>query len=489
MEGSSMLLGGFSPVSVEYLKACGHKRACGRALKCELAMGSMEEYRLLETPLSTYVLFNAACTIFCAVWLAWLFGTRRHLFLKPSLFLLTITHVFFQWPSFLFAGYVESFLPEPYPISLLIHGYIILGTLISTHTGEKTALEIWGRLPNFADVAPRQMVFVVCLLGAFIGLILVAYCSAIPFSETGIYAAIFAPSDYDVLRTTSFENLPSLLRYAFRLMADAAAPWLASCLALIGTILWRRGKPSFSMMLWATVLPLAAVNGLTGARYDSVKLLATAAAAIIIFHRIPFRPIRYLTVGLAALIPAALLTLLRENQALSLANSFIYLFEHILFHRVLVTPFQVGVWHVQFAQLAEQFGIAAIPKLAALMEVAPTAVPLVIGKIYLPHPTFNSFCNGGYLLTYFSYFGPIALPICLGLLFMLDGILFLYRKLSPLLLVPCIATFLMCCLELIQSDFTTALLSHGILFVPALGLLLHLLFRRFDGNAEALPRT
>lgn len=451
-------------------------------------MGSMEEYRLLETPLSAYVLFNAACTIFCAAWLGWLFATRRHLFLKPSLFLLAVTHVFFQWPCFLFSGYVENFLPEPYPMSLVIHAYMILGMLITTHTGERTALKIWHTLPKFADVSPRLVTFITSLLAAFVGLISVAYCSAIPFTETGIYAAIFAPSEYDTLRTTSFENLPTPLRYAFRLMADAAGPWLAACLAILSAICWQRRNLVRSAVFFAAVLPLAAVNGLTGARYDSVKLIATAAAAIIIYHKIPFRPLRYLTVALAALVPAALITLFRENQAFSFANSLAYLFEHILFHRVLVTPFQVGVWYVQFSQLAEQFGISAIPKLAALVDVAPTTVPLVIGKIYVPHPTFNSFCNGGYLLTYYSYFGPLALPICLGLLFMLDGMLLIYRRLSPVLLVPCVATFSMCALELVQTDFTTALLSHGIIFVGVLGLLLQLAVHLQSGSSRNSER-
>jgi hypothetical protein len=177
------------------------------------------------------------------------------------------------------------------------------------------------------------------------------------------------------------------------------------------------------------------------------------------------------------------MTLLRENQQLSLASSATYLFEHILFHRVLVTPFQVGMWYVQFSQLAEQFGVSAIPKLAASMDVAPTIVPYIIGKTYAPHPTFDSFCNGGYLLTYFSYFGPVALPVCLALLFMLDGILYLYQRLSAVLLVPCIATFLMCALELIQSDFSTALLSHGIIFVGVVGVLLELSLRALSRKA------
>jgi len=435
-------------------------------------MGSMEEYRLLETPVSAYLLFNLICTFFCALWLTRLFQTRRHLFLKPSLFVLAITHVFFQWPCFLFAGYVENFLPDPYPLALVIHGYVALGILISTNTGEQSSIDTWHRLPNFSEVPCRSAVFVMGALALFIVAILAIYCAVIPFRETGIYAIFFAPSKYDDLRTTSFNKLPTLLRYAFRLMADVAAPLLASCLALLGAMRWQRRERGMALAFFTAILPLAAINGLTGARYDSVKLLATAFVAIVLFYRVPFRPIRYFSLALAALIPAAIITLLRESQALSVANSIAYLFEHILFHRVLVTPFQVGVWHVQFAQLIEQFGISAIPKLAALVDVAPTIVPLVIGKTYVPHPTFDSFCNGGYLLTYYSYFGAIALPICLSLLFILDGMLCLYRRLSPVLLVPCIATFLMCALELIQTDFTTALLSHGVIFVGPLSLLL-----------------
>lgn len=450
-------------------------------------MGSMEEYRIFETSITPFLLFNAAGTLSCAVWFISLFVSKRYLFVKPSMFVLSATHIFFQWPSLLFAGYVEVFLPDSLGLSLFVHGYVLIGLLISSNTAERISLDIWNSLSQFWQTPKNSLTIVTCALGGTIGSILIAYFCVVPFNATGIYAAIFDPSKYDDFRTASFENLPTVLRYGFRLMADAACPILAGVFASIGATCWRRRKLSVVLVCLAGVFALAILNGITGARYDSVKLLAASILAVAFLHHLPFQPFRLAFLTLAILVPAALMTLLRENQALSLTNSLSYLFDHILFHRVLVTPFQVGVWYVQFSQLVEQLGISAIPKLAALMEIDSTVAPAIIGKIYVPHPTFESHCNGGFLLTYYSYFGAIAFPICVALLLALDSMLYLYRFVSPSLRAPCLAASLMCTLDLVQTDYTTVLLSHGVFFVVLLGIVVEIFMRQIQRRLNQSP--
>lgn len=429
-------------------------------------MGILEDFSLADTNLSLFVTLNGGLTVLCAFWFIYLFLYHRYLFIKPSIFLLSATHIFFQWPLCIFSGYIEVFLPEPYTLSLLVNTYVIVGLAISSFTLRALSQQIWENISVSPLCSALVLKFSIILLIAFVILTIGIYCSIIPFSKTGLYALLYSPNEYDNLRTSSFKDLPTFMKYAFSFLVGGIAPLLGALFAILANYWWQQKRYFMVIVSVLVIVILTALSSITGARYNAVKLLATAGLAILLIRKLPFYPLRYTIGTLSLLTPAAMFTLFREGREISLINSFKYLIDEILIHRVLVTPLQVGMWHVQFAQLRDYFGAAAIPKLAALFSIDPMQVPIFIGRMYLPHPTFESHCDAGYLLTYYSYFGMMSLPISIALLFALDLILPIYKRLSSALLVPCIAATALAMLEFIQSDYTTVLITHGFILIP-----------------------
>jgi hypothetical protein len=120
-----------------------------------------------------------------------------------------------------------------------------------------------------------------------------------------------------------------------------------------------------------------------------------------------------------------------------------------------------GVMYVHHSEVEGRFGIAAVPKLATLLGVDVINVPNLIGLRYSERALDTVSAVAGYLFTYYSYFGISSLIFSLVGLWFLDVAIIIYGKLSPHLLLPCIAAISVSTLSFISSDYTTAWLTHG----------------------------
>jgi len=88
-------------------------------------------------------------------------------------------------------------------------------------------------------------------------------------------------------------------------------------------------------------------------------------------------------------------------------------------------------------------------------------VPNYIGLRYQPNAGPTVSAGAGYLLTYYSYFGVASLLISLIGLWLLDMAVYVYGKLSPSFLIPCVSAVSLSTLSFISSDYTTVLVTHG----------------------------
>ena len=79
--------------------------------------------------------------------------------------------------------------------------------------------------------------------------------------------------------------------------------------------------------------------------------------------------------------------------------------------------------------------------------------------------------GGGYLLTYFSYFGTFALLLTVPGIWLTDLLLAAYDRVDVELLLPCVAACSLAALAFMSADYTTVWLSHGFGIIPVLALL------------------
>ena len=84
--------------------------------------------------MSLYSVINWFFFITCALLIGFIFYSRRYYFVKPSILLITFSIIFFQFPLAIFSATYEVTVPDPYILSFLIHGYILIGLTVSLYT-------------------------------------------------------------------------------------------------------------------------------------------------------------------------------------------------------------------------------------------------------------------------------------------------------------------------------------------------------------------
>jgi len=432
----------------------------------------MSEHPIFSPTLDGFVLLAYMLTVSAALWFAVLFRAKRYLFVKPSVILLLWTHVLFQWPSAIFSAYYESVLPDPYTFLLLIHGFVFVGLLVSQTTGQKTAEEVFDRLKGFQ---PTDSLRPALVLSIYCGLVVALYLSVVPLSMTGLYAIIAKPELAALARSESLKQLanPGLI-YLYSTMSSGVAPVLAVMLAFLVHANFRSRNVLGVVIAGAGVIVLLLAASLPGARGTAVKLLLVIAFAFLLRKGLPFRPLRTAIIVATVLAPAVLLSLLREGQTISAGTFFVYLGNYI-FSRAFIMPLQVGAFYLHYAQTYGLIGIAAVPRLALLLGVTPIDVPDTIGNLYAYSgiPTVRASANGGFLFSYYAYFGLLSLPVSLVLLWLLDWSILLYRRLSDGILLPTVAAVAIACLAFVSSDFSTVLVTHGFLAILLVAWLLN----------------
>jgi hypothetical protein len=411
----------------------------------------------IEEYITFYVILNAFFCFLTAFWIFWIFLAQRYLFIKPSMLLLTFSHIFFQWPVTIYARYYENFLPDPYAFALLIHAYMIVGLLVTVFTFRLKASMIWDRITDPCLLESAVSIKAVAFTTSLVVCIVIIYLAHVPFKSTGLYAIFMNPSSAAQARENSLKLLDSqALVYAYSLMVSSIAPLLAVMLG----ILFIRGiaKRFFLKIPIYTLLffLLAFAVSMTGARISIVNLLIVIAIAFFFHKGLPFKPLKFFLLLFLLLLLPSILSILREGKAIGIGTIFEYL--GYLAQRTFIIPLEVGSWFVHYSQINGVFGIAAIHKLAAILGVKWIDTPNLIGLTYA---TGSPTASVGYLFSYYSYFGLSSIVLSILYLWLLDVALLVYERLSHVMILPCVAAASLSVLYFISSDYTTVWLTHG----------------------------
>lgn len=256
------------------------------------------------THYTPYFFVNLAASLLGLFILVFFYSYRRYLFVKPSVMILGCYHVLAQWPLVLLSPFVETFLPAPWVFSGLVHGFVLIGLLISFVSFDRSARSIWDRLPAAAaltDVPPRwQLLVLFCVI-----LVLATiYLSYIPFEQTGLYVLFTDPEHAVSARESSLKLLDNWIpKYALTLLGNVIAPLFT--VATINFVLLNRKCTVWEKGLWFALLTICwLLSALSGAKAIWSYLIIASLASIAWHLRLRI-PMAWMICGLAVTLAPA----------------------------------------------------------------------------------------------------------------------------------------------------------------------------------------
>jgi hypothetical protein len=337
---------------------------------------------------------------------------------------------------------------------------MIIGLLVTVFTFNQNARAIWDRITDPSLLENAVSIKAVIFTTALVACVIAAYLAYVPFDSTGLYAIFTNPSTAAEAREKSLKLLDSqILKYAYSIMVSSVAPLLAVMLSILFMRdIAKRYFLKFPIYAFLLLFLVFAVS-MTGARITIVNLIIVIAIAHFFRKGLPFKPGKFFLLLLILLLPPTILSILREGKAMGVEIIFEYL--GYLARRTFILTMDVGSWYIHYAQIHGAFGIASIPKLAAILGVEPVNTPNLIGLAYMNTTVKSVSAVAGYLFTYYSYFGIASLFFSILCLWILDVALLVYERLTPVMLLPCVAAASLSILSFISSDYTVVWLTHG----------------------------
>ncbi len=403
----------------------------------------------------------------------------RYLLVKPSIIVIIFFHLTIQWAATARSAFIESFLPDPFLFMFLGHGFPLIGFLVSFFCGHGAARVVWRRIVNPQPVSARSRRKIIFILGSCIAVIAAYYLSQVPLSRTGLVTILTDPTNSYLTREESLKLIDNAFsRYSYRFLVSVFAPLIA--VLLVNQWGWslKRKHLIESLAITIAIVGILFVVSLTGARSPPAMIVLTILLALFFRKGVPIKPIYIILAAVATLIFPTLFTILREGRELSLSNFWSYLIVDGMFQRVFISPMNTGLWHTHYAQTTGLVGLGGIPKLAVLFGVQPIPVSNLIYLQYgVQYGGGRAIASGtagtAYVFAYYSYFGVVSFVFSLIGLWLLDLSLWVYRRLSDTLLLPCVAAVSVTSINFLSGDYTTVLLTHGFGVLLIVALLLN----------------
>ena len=435
-----------------------------------------ETFYLADTAISWFVVASWLATFTASAWFAWLFAWLRFLFVKPSVLVLLYSHVFLQWPACIYAGTVEGFLPEPVALLVVLHGYVLLGLAGAGLTMRVSARRVWEGVRRGQGVYAGELALAATMVAGVCGVLVGMYLAVVPWRATGLYAILVEGVGASEARESSLKLLAKpAAKYAYSFASAAAAPLLAAVAGML-VVTAARARSWGSVAYAVALLGLAGtVVSLSGARIGLVNLVAVVAMVVLFRRGLTLRPTTLPLIVVAALAPAAILSFMREGGSVLDFPGRALEYLGYVWKRAFVTPFEMGLWFMQYEQTSGTMGWGGIPRLAQLFDVRPLDAANLIGLTYAPRvetgvlPTVGA--NAGYIFTTYAYGGVVLAPLTLLALWALDSALLVYERLRESVLIPTIASVSVSALMFLQSDYTIVWLTHGFGVLLILGLM------------------
>jgi len=405
-----------------------------------------------------------SCTLLTTASLVRLYRRKRFCLIKPSVLFICFFHVFLQWPSVVYFGEVRRLLSATLLDFVLIFSLTPLIVLfVASRLFLRSARALYARLDRPAPIRPEAKSII--LLGALAGLAL--YLLYVPLGNTGLISILRGDDQLTntLIREESMKLLPAFLRYAYIFSAKVLC--LMLILVTVNDYFVARpsgGKRLSALWQLAVLVPFGlGFNGISGARSTGADVFI--AIMLFLLFRNKLR-LSFPAVQKAVLLFLCILAVPTVLQYLrSDTKSWLDALGNI-FNRAFFIKLQAGLNNIHYAEIYGYWGIGAIPKLGQLFGVPALNVPNIIANLVYPTSIIKTgYVNASFMMTYYSYFGMIAFPLCIVLILSLDVIPWLVRKLiQPDLYSYAAVGYALPMYVLTSLDYTSIFIGGGVVF-------------------------
>jgi hypothetical protein len=425
-----------------------------------------------------FVFFSWLSCVSIASILIVIFILKRYWFFRPSLQIVVWFNIMIQWGGALSSKYIYNFLPSPWHflwVTFLIPFFLILYNFAARELWVKS---IWDKI---LEPLPSHEKGLSRLLWVFLSIIIVVniyFFFKVPFKSTGLYNLFADPLAANISREESLKLVPDLfVRYGYNIVRNALAP----ILAVIIVMLYLEKRKNNSKRALYTILSIIGllyilfVVSLPGARSGPAGVILCIIVAVYILKGMPAKP-RYIIIGILAVLSVPIIiTLLREGQNIT-ARSFLQYLSY-MFGRVFISPMNVGLWHMHYAQINGFVGIDGVRPLALLLGGEYINLPNIVGLTYMSNPLKTVNADAGFFFDYYACFGLYTVVISTILTIVLDLILIILRR-CDILMIPLLALMFFKSMNFVESAYTPTFFTHGFILIPLLAIITNISIKK-----------
>ncbi|MCD6298026.1 MAG: hypothetical protein J7M30_12825 [Deltaproteobacteria bacterium] len=426
----------------------------------------------MEKASTIFMLTSVVLASFSTILALAILYKRRYMIIKPT-FLVGLLLLVRSWSTVANINEVYTFLPHPWHYICVIPLFNVILLLISTFSVNQTTKEVWDAATSvqaYRYLALKRLVPIGLLLTAVCLLIYFLY---VPPWQTGLWVAIKHgdPLMSREAREGSLKLLPAIPRYVFAFNREVVTRFLAAVLAMIMVAKWNVFRKRVFVAIPLLLLLLATSASIYGARGPGGFVIAAFILAWLLYKKMPINPI-YIGAGFIFIILGpTVISAVRHGGGVSLESLWDE-FSTTVFNRVFNVSTQVGIWHMDFVQRYGYWGVSGISKLAPLFGVQPVIVDNLIMSEYFKQTNTGLATVNSFITNYANFGLFVGMTLSIVTVWMLDLIMILYRRFTPVMLLPSICFFFFVANGVISSNFETLLITRGL--IPGVILLLFL---------------
>ncbi len=426
------------------------------------------------------LLILASASILISLTLVFLYLTKKYYFVKPSIIFIAFFNVFLQWPAVYYYQLIESSLSSSRFGFILMFSLAPCSALLISLLFQQSARKVYRELdaPMRFPPAVKWLLLLCILLGPII------YFQYVSIYQTGLVSILRGDtfSESSLIREQSLKMLPALPRY-FHAMSTRVFSFLFIVI-LIDEIsrysgfyikVWKIFI--ISLMILFTVLFLA----IDGSRAPGALVFMYILFFLVFRGKIKLGRmlnLKYVSVFLMIIgIPATLEYMRADSKdVLGTMNTFI--------DRLFYIRLESGILNIKYSEIYGNWGVAAMGNLSSLFGVKGVNVANFVASMEYFGPVQSGLANASFIMTYYAYFGILAVPLSVGLILLLDGALwFVANKVRSNLFAFAVVGYTMAIYGLVDADYTTIFITQGLL----ISLLLMYTFSKFLFPKESAP--
>lgn len=421
--------------------------------------------------LDLFSIINLIGLLISIIWFGYIIKFERYLIIKPSFIFLLYSCLFFQIPLGIWSYDCEQFLPNPYSILVLVHGFVLTGLFLTSRLFIPQTKMIWSRLISGEDInkLKKSHIFFLVSIFSISVLLFCVYLLYVSLADTPLMLLLQGHDHVEVIlsRETSLKTLDNPIpKYAYSILRSTFSLFTVAFGSYFLIFSMKEKKYYLSLLFLGIILISLILSAVVlNKSMLSILLFSVFLNFIWMNIRLFYRVFVWAAIGSCLVFFLAMIVTLISYQ-----QELVKISESImpLLNRIFMAPLRVGTWYVHYGQVEGFCGISYYPKLANIFGEEAIVLPQVIAQIYATvyynHPVIPSAsANAGFIFNNYAAWGVISLPLNLLMLFSLDVALLVMKRLSKDCLIPFLSVIGVQLISFTSSNYGVCIISHGYL--------------------------